>query len=263
LSNVDIACVPTSGANPTGSIGLLVVSQEGTSAETIAVHGCYTGIKWDWVSGNAVASDGGPFKRFYISDDGLSSDANYTCFDIESTAGTWLASFRITDFSCGNGGQATVASPHLMLINGRGITLENGHFEALTTTGNVGIIVGNNKYSRQITLNNITCSTGMGDCIQLPASLGSDSITIMAAANSFGGNVLNDTQTNGCVVPGSDGYLGFYARSSNPNTSNNILTNASSCRSYLYQPAITNMPTSCSGQPTGTLWNSSGTVHVC
>jgi hypothetical protein len=57
---------------------------------------------------------------------------------------------------------------------------------------------------------------------------------------------------------------GIEVVSRNPNASLNISTKGTGMLGIFASAVIiTTLPTSCAGKPTGTLWNSSGTVHVC
>ena len=170
VENIGITCVPPTGSNPTGTVGLRnIYSQESSSADYITISGCYTGML---VAG--AMGDSNSYGHLTMGDTGLSSTTLFECFQV---GGLPFASaqnhglFDIEYVSCGS--NATIPTA-LVVLDGYNYNIRHVYLEDGGGAATYGYLIGSNNAggltTSNITLQDVTCP-GVTDCIHLSSGV--------------------------------------------------------------------------------------------
>jgi hypothetical protein len=242
-----------------GCIGIRnIFSQEKTRVDHVDVHTCGVGLQV-----GATDGDANEYAMLTIDDNNGCTGTGFVCFQVgrsaDSGTGTNHQMMEIKYVSCG----AFYTIPaNMVLLDGYHYAVRHVYLEQGTagtgSTFNIGSQTAGGLTTDAVTLEDALC-TDQTNCVTLASGV-DGAITLINITGGSNTNLLNDTNANGCVIPRSqESQIGFYTRTNNPS----VLTTSLQCQNIINKLVVKNMPTSCAGQPTGTLWNSSGTVHVC
>lgn len=217
IENISIVCVPPSGLNPIGSIGLYVpYGQEMTRGHQINIRGCYTGLLITNRAGDGVSLD-----HLNITDTGLpGGNTSFVCIQMGDSSlvqDQFMAD--ISEVACGS----TATTPaNFILADGTQYTIRHVRFEANGAAATNGINVGSQTISgvsaaSNIVLEDIQCagSAGIsGNCVLLNTHATGPIAVIAVNGGNSGANILQDTIAGGCTIPkAATSNVGFYARS--------------------------------------------------
>lgn len=203
IENIAASCQTPSNTIPAGCIDFQdLYSQEGSY-----FRNTYAGIaeaQYDLEDiGSVNPQNISPWKNLFaqelVATSGLDL-ANAVCLRVGNAANLLPVASTIDKLSCaGTAG----TSKEMALIDAANVTIKNSHFE--NSIG--GMLIGSERMSHGITVENLTCGTGISTtCIELSAAGGSDGVTVLGLGAAVSTNMLKDDQTGGCTfTPGSVG----------------------------------------------------------